>query len=158
MRRREVITLLGGAAAAWPLAASAQQAAKLPTIGFLHQGTPETNKDFIAAFHQGLRQSGYLEGQNVTLEFRWAEARYDRLPVLAADLVRRPVDVMVAAYLPAALAAKSATETIPTVFVIGSDPVAVGLVTSLNRPTGNVTGIMILHATWEQNGLNCCTN
>jgi putative ABC transport system substrate-binding protein len=146
MRRREFITLLGGAAVTWPLAARGQQSVR-PVIGFLHQGTPETNKDFIAAFHQGLRQSGYLEGQNVTLELRWAEARYDRLPVLAADLVRRPVDVMVAAYLPAALAAKSATETIPTVFVIGSDPVAVGLVTSLNRPTGNVTGIMILHAT-----------
>jgi putative tryptophan/tyrosine transport system substrate-binding protein len=145
VRRREFITLLGGAAA-WPLAARAQQAA-MPVIGFLHQGTPETNKDFIAAFRQGLRQSGYLEGQNVRLEFRWAEARYDRLPVLAHDLVRRPVDVMIAAYLPAALAAKSATDVIPTVFVIGSDPVATGLITSLNRPTGNVTGIMILHAT-----------
>jgi putative ABC transport system substrate-binding protein len=119
----------------------------MPVIGFLHQGAPETNKDFIAAFRQGLRQSGYLEGRNVTLEFRWAEARYDRLPVLAADLVHRPMDVMVAAYLPAALAAKSATDAIPTVFVIGSDPIAVGLVTSLNRPTGNITGIMILHAT-----------
>jgi putative ABC transport system substrate-binding protein len=144
VKRREFITLLGGAVA-WPLAARAQPA--MPVIGFLHQGAPETNKDFIAAFRQGLRQGGHLEGQNVTLEFRWAEARYDRLPVLAADLVRRPVDVMVAAYLPAALAAKSATDAIPTVFVIGSDPVAVGLVSSLNRPTGNVTGIMILHAT-----------
>ena len=124
MRRREFMTLLGGAAAHGRSrrARSRRQGCRL--IGFLHQGTPETNKDFIAAFHQGLRQSGYLEGQNVRLEFRWAEARYDRLPVLTADLVRRPVDVMVAAYLPAALAAKSATETIPTVFVIGSDPVA----------------------------------
>ena len=146
MKRREFITVLGGMAATWPLAARAQQPA-MPVIGFLHQGAPETNKDFVAAFHQGLRQSGYLEGQNVTLEFRWAEARYDRLPVLAADLVRRPVDVMVATYLPAALAAKSATDAIPTVFVIGSDPIVTGLVSSLNRPTGNVTGIMILHAT-----------
>jgi putative ABC transport system substrate-binding protein len=146
VKRRAFIAMLGGASAAWPLAARAQQSAR-PVIGLLHQGASETNKHFITAFRQGLRQSGYLEGQNVTLEFRWAEARYDRLPVLAADFVRRPVDVMVAAYLPAALAAKSATDAIPTVFVIGSDPVAVGLVTSLNRPTGNVTGIMILHAT-----------
>jgi ABC-type uncharacterized transport system substrate-binding protein len=149
VRRRKFITLLGGAAAwpaLWPRVTRSQQSAT-PIIGFLHQGAPETNKDFIAAFRQGLRQSGYLEGQNMTLDFRWAEARYDRLPALAADLVRRPVDVMAAAYLPAALAAKSATDAIPTVFVIGSDPVATGLVTSLNRPTGNVTGIMILHAT-----------
>jgi putative ABC transport system substrate-binding protein len=147
MKRRDFITLLGGAAAAWPLAARGQQGERVRRIGFLHQGAPETNKDFIAAFRQGLRQGGYIEGQNVTLEFRWAEARYDRLPVLATDLVRRPVDVIAAAYLPAALAAKSVTDAIPTVFVIGSDPVATGLVTSLNRPTGNVTGIMILHAT-----------
>ena len=145
MKRRDFIMLVGGAAA-WPLAARAQQSA-MPVIGFLHQGVPETNKDFVAAFRQGLRQSGYVEGQNMTLEFRWAEARYDRLPALASGLVSRPVDVMVATYLPAALAAKSATDVIPTVFVIGSDPIATGLVTSLNRPTGNVTGIMILHAT-----------
>jgi putative ABC transport system substrate-binding protein len=112
-RRREFITLLGSAAAAWPLVARGQRVAT-PVIGFLHQGAPETNKDFIAAFRQDLRQSGYLDGQNVTLEFRWAEARYDRLPVLADDLVRRPVDVMVATYLPAALAAKSATDAILT--------------------------------------------
>ena len=146
MKRREFITLLAGVGATWPVAARAQQPG-MPVIGFLHQGALETNKDFIAAFRQGLRQSGYLEGQNVTLEFRWAEARYDRLPALAGDLVRRPVDVMVATYLPAALAAKSATDAIPTVFVIGSDPIVTGLVSSLNRPTGNVTGIMILHAT-----------
>jgi ABC-type uncharacterized transport system substrate-binding protein len=115
MRRREFITLFGGAAI-WPLGARAQQSAS-PVIGFLHQGTPETNKEFIAAFRQGLRQGGYLEGQNVILEFHWAEARYDRLPVLAADFVHRPVNVMVAAYLPAALAAKSATDAIPTVCV-----------------------------------------
>jgi ABC-type uncharacterized transport system substrate-binding protein len=146
MKRRDFMALMSGAALSSPLGARAQQSAT-PVIGFLHQGASETNKDFVAAFRQGLRQSGYLEGQNVTLEFRWAEARYDRLPVLAGDLVRRPVNVMVATYLPAALAAKSATDAIPTVFVIGSDPVATGLVTSLNRPTGNVTGIMILHAT-----------
>src|SRR5262245_61404377 len=146
MGRREFIKVIAGSAASWPLSAHAQQSA-WPVIGFLHQGRPETNKEFIAAFRQGLRQSGYLEGKNVTLEIHWAEARYDRLPVLAADFVRRPVDVMVATYLPAALAAKSATDVIPTVFVIGSDPVATGLISSLNRPTGNVTGIMILHAT-----------
>jgi ABC-type uncharacterized transport system substrate-binding protein len=119
VKRREFITLLGGAATAWPLVARGQRGTT-PVIGFLHQGAPETNKDFIAAFRQGLRQSGYVDGQNVTLEFRWAEARYDRLSVLAGDLVRRPVDVIVATYLPAALAAKAATDAIPTVFVVGS--------------------------------------
>src|SRR5207244_360917 len=142
VRRRDFITLLGGAAVAWPLAAQAQQPA-MPVIGVLHQGAPEANKEFIASFLQGLRQSGYGEGQNVKIEFRWAEARYDRLPALATDLARQKVAVMAAAYLPAAVAAKSATGTIPVVFVSGSDPIEAGLVANFNRPGGNVTGIVI---------------
>ena len=142
MRRRAFITLLGGATAAWPLGARAQQAA-MPVVGVLHQGAPEANRDFIGSFLQGLRQSGYVEGRNVKIESRWAEAHYDRLPALAADLAHQNVTVMVAAYLPAALAAKSATSTIPVVFVTGSDPIEAGLVTNFNRPSGNVTGIVI---------------
>jgi putative tryptophan/tyrosine transport system substrate-binding protein len=140
--RRDFITLLGAGAVAWPLAARAQQPGT-PVIGVLHQGAPEANKEFIASFLQGLRQSGYVEGQNVKIEFRWAEARYDRLPGLAADLAHQNVAVMAAAYLPAALAAKSATRTIPIVFVSGSDPIETGLVANFNRPSGNVTGIVI---------------
>ena len=139
MNRREAITILGGAAAIWPLAVRAQQ--PMPVIGLLHQGGAEPNKRFVVKFRQGLRESGYVDGQNVTTEFRWAEGHYDRLPALAADLARRQVTVMVAAYRPAALAAKSATARIPIVFVSGSDPVETGLVTSINRPGGNVTGV-----------------
>ena len=139
LRRREFIWLLGGAAAAWPLAARAQQPV-MPVIGFLHQGGAEPNTGFVVKFRQGLHESGYVDGQNVTTEFSWAEGHYDRLPALAADLARRQVTVMVAAYRPAALAAKSATARIPIVFVSGSDPVETGLVTSINRPGGNVTG------------------
>jgi len=139
VNRREVITVLGGVAAAWPLAVRAQQ--PMPVIGLLHQGGAEPNKRFVVKFRQGLRESGYVDGQNVTTEFRWAEGHYDRLPALAADLARRQVTVMVAAYRPAALAAKSATARIPIVFVSGSDPVETGLVASINRPGGNVTGV-----------------
>ena len=140
MKRREFITLLGGAAAGWPLGARAQQP-PMPVIGFLHQGGAEPNKGFVVKFRQGLRESGYVDSQNVTTEFRWAEGHYDTLPAMAADLARRQVTVMVAAYRPAALAAKSATARIPIVFVSGSDPVETGLVTSINRPGGNVTGV-----------------
>jgi putative ABC transport system substrate-binding protein len=142
MRRREFISLTVGAAAGWPLAVRAQQPA-MPVVGVLHQGAPEANREFIASFVQGLRQSGYVEGRNVKIEFRWAEAQYDRLPALATDLAHQNVTVMAAAYLPAALAAKSATSTIPVVFVSGSDPIEAGLVTNFNRPSGNVTGIVI---------------
>jgi putative ABC transport system substrate-binding protein len=143
IRRRRFISALGGGMIAWPLAASAQQPG-IPVIGFLHAGSADGYASEMAAFQRGLRETGLIEGQNVAIEFNWVEGHYDRLPELASDLVRRHVAVIVAATMPVVVVVKQATDTIPIVFEFGGDPVHFGLVTSLNRPGGNVTGIVNL--------------
>jgi putative tryptophan/tyrosine transport system substrate-binding protein len=142
IRRREFTFTLGGAAAAWPLAAHTQQPA-MPMVGFLHQGALEPNALSLNRFRGGVQDSGFVEGRNVTLELRWADGKYDQLPTLAADLVRRQPVAIAAALLPAARAAKAITATIPIVFITGSDPIETKLVTSLNRPSENVTGVSL---------------
>ena len=153
MRRREFIAFVGCTAAAWPLASRAEQS-PMPVIGFLNSASPQPFANYVAGFRAGLKQTGYVDGQNVTIEFRWAESHYDRLPEMAADLVRRKVAVLAATGgAPSITAAKAATPTIPIVFTLGSDPVRLGFVTSLSRPGGNITGVNLFIVAMESKRL-----
>ena len=146
IRRRDFISLIGGAAAAWPVAALAQQSA-MPVIGFLSPGSPEADTNRLTGVRRGLAEIGYVEGQNVAIEYRWAQFQYAHLPALAVDLVSRQVSVIIVVSTTPTLAAKAVTSTIPIVFSVGGDPVQLSIVTSLNRPVGNVTGLYNLNTT-----------
>jgi putative tryptophan/tyrosine transport system substrate-binding protein len=155
MKRRQFIQLIAAGVAAWPLAVRAE----MPVIGYLSARSPEDTGHLVEAFRRGLSEAGFVEGQNVTVEYRWARGQQDRLPDLAAELVRKPVTLLVSTGgESAALAAKGKTSTIPIAFIIGGDPVKLGLVASYQRPGGNATGITILSATFEPSALNYCVS